>query len=283
MHRDCLVCGGDASEALFEKEGIPYHRCPNCDFAFSTPTTNANFATALDDYEPAYLAYLETSAEDEANFAAQLRWVEGFRSLRGHRVVDVGAGGGKLVRFLRSQDVDCHGIEPAKPLYEHFLRDDPCFSAETLDEFADRASEPLDAVLAFDVLEHVERPDLFFASAARVLGPDGMLFVSTPDRGSVLARLTRRRWHYYNKYHLSYFSRSTLGALARGHAFEERGFARLGRRKSVGYVMQYFVDFVLGGSLRVPRRLERLLVPINLHDTMYVAFARRAPEFTLAE
>ena len=276
MDRACLACGGETSEPLFEKEGIPYHRCPACDFAFSTPITNANFATALCDYEPAYLAYLEESAEDEANFAAQLRWVEGFCPLQGRRVLDVGSGGGKLVRFLRRRDVDCHGIEPAKPLYERFLQDDACFSAETLDAFAERAPESRDAVLAFDVLEHVERPDLFFAGAARVLGPDGMLFVSTPDRGSILARLTGRRWHYYNRYHLSYFSRSTLGALARRHGFEERGFARLGRRKSVGYVLQYFVDFVLGGSLRVPRRLERLLIPINLHDTMYVAFSRRA-------
>jgi hypothetical protein len=113
MDRACLTCGGETSERLFGKAGIPYRRCPACGLAFSTPTANANFATAL------------------------------------------------------------------------------------------------------------------------------------------CARAVR-------------------------HGFEKRGFARLGRRKSVGYVLQYFVDFVLGGRLRVPRRLERLLVPINLHDSMYVAFSRRA-------
>jgi len=38
-----------------------------------------------------------------------------------------------------------------------------------------------DAVTAFDVLEHVPRPELLLAEAARVLRPGGLLVGATPD------------------------------------------------------------------------------------------------------
>ena len=106
-----------------------------------------------------------------------------------------------------------------------------------------------------------------------------MLLISTPDVRSLLARLFRRRWHYYNRYHFSYLSRTTLAAIARRHGFGEVAFARLPRMKSLGYLFQYFVDFMAGGGrIRLPERVNAFVVPINLHDTMYVVFERLRDE-----
>jgi hypothetical protein len=93
---------------------------------------------------------------------------------------------------------------------------------------------------------------------------------------SVLARLTRRHWHYFNKYHLSYFSRATLGGLMARAGLREAGFARLPRSKSLGYLIRYARDFALRGRghPNVPDRLDDLRVSVNLFDTMYVAFQR---------
>lgn len=271
----CPLCC-DRVRQIFEKRGIRYHRCLACDFVFSTPSVNANLANELDEYEPAYLRYLAESVEDERNHAALLRWAERFCSVNGQRVLDVGCGSGKFVRFLRRADVDAYGLEPAAPLVSQFLADDPFFIHQTLEEYrADSAGEQFAVVFALDVIEHVERPDLFLRDASRLLRPGGTLFVSTPDVGSVFARVCGKRWHFYNRYHLSYLSSKTIGAMAARHGLREVGYAHLPRLRSVGYVLQYLADFVAGGGrIRIPDRVNRFVVPLNLFDTMSVAFQK---------
>ena len=70
--------------------------------------------------------------------------------------------------------------------------------------------------------------------ASALLRKGGLLLISTPDVGSVFARLSGKRWHYYNEYHLSYFSRITIRRLAAEAGLREVGFTRLPRLKSLG-------------------------------------------------
>jgi 2-polyprenyl-3-methyl-5-hydroxy-6-metoxy-1,4-benzoquinol methylase len=274
MRRSCSLCGDDRVRHIFDKADIPYFKCLACGFVFSRPATNANFENTIGDYEPAYLQYLEESVEDERTHVALLNWAEGFLPLEGKRVLDVGAGSGKFVRFLRRRRVEAHGIEPAAPLYSRFLADEPFFFSKSIEAFAEESEgDSFDVVFASDVMEHVERPDVFLCKVSRLLEPGGMLFVSTPDVESLLARVSRRHWHYFNKYHLSYLSRRTLGAAASQHGFREVGFSRLPRWKSTGYLLQYLADFVMGGNrIRLPGPWYEFVLPINLHDTMYLAF-----------
>ena len=181
------------------------------------------------------------------------------------------------MRFLRRKGVDAYGIEPAAPIFARFLADQPQFFALTIDEFADSPEAGrFSAVIACDVIEHVERPDRFLSKIASLLEPGGMLFISTPDVASVFARLCGSRWHYYNHYHLSYLSRTTIAQIAAGSRLEEVAFARLPRFRSLSYLIQYLADFVVGrGGFRAPARLDELAIPINLFDTMYVAFEKR--------
>ena len=275
----CPLCCTDRLQQIFKKQGIPYYRCLACDFVFSKPSVNANLTNELDEYEPAYLQYLAESAEDERNHTAFLHWVERFCSLHGQRVLDVGCGSGKFVRFLRRTGVEAFGVEPAAPLFSRFLANDPFFVHQTFEDYAvDSATKQFAAIFASDVIEHVERPDFLLRDASVLLRPGGTLFVSTPDVRSVVARVCGRHWHFYNRYHLSYLSRRTIGALAARYGLREVGYAHLPRFKSVGYALQYFADFVVGGgNIRLPDRLNRLIVSLNLFDTMSVVFQRMPP------
>lgn len=275
MPPGCPLCGGDAVRPRFVKDSIPYYRCTGCHFVFSCPARNANLGNALADYEPAYLRYLAPSPDDERNHAALLRWAEGIRPFGPERVLDVGAGSGKFVRYLRRRNIDAFGLEPAAPLYAHFLADEPIFFPRTLEEHHAQTREetPWGVLCAWDVIEHLEDPSTFLATAAAMLSPGGLLFLSTPDVGSLLARLSGRRWHYYNRYHLSYFSRRTLRQAAARHGLQEVAFARLTRWKSLRYLLEYLLGFGLGKKrARLPARLPDFSFPINLFDTMYVAF-----------
>ena len=161
----CPLCESDRVRKIFEKRGISYQRCLACEFVFSRPDTNPNLANTLEDYEPGYMEYLVESEVDERNHSALLRWVEHFFPIAGQKVLDIGCGVGKLVRFLRRRGIEAYGIEPAPALYSRFLAEEPFFFQQTIEEFADVSDrEEFQILFACDVIEHLEEPKGFLRS-----------------------------------------------------------------------------------------------------------------------
>ena len=115
----------------------------------------------------------------------------------------------------------------------------------------------------------------FFADIAALLGPGGVVFVSTPDVGSLTARAFGRRWHFYYPYHLSYFAPRTLARAAGPHGLRVLDCRHRGRVRSAGYMIRYAAEFIAGAAAPAwARWFDGRYVPINLFDTMYVALGR---------
>lgn len=272
----CPLCSSGRTGIAFTKDGIDYWSCGDCRFRFSTPDRNANLANEITDYEDAYLQYLAPDPGDAANFASLWKWMAGYARLESSRVLDVGAGSGKLVRCLRDRGVDAHGIEPSRALFERFLAGDPAFSCETIEGVAARPAT-FQIVTAFDVIEHVPDPVSFLRDIAAVLERGGVLFLSTPDVESLTARLFGRRWHFYYRYHLSYFGPRTLARAASPLGLRSIACSHRGRWRSIGYAARYAAEFVAGGRApRWARAFDRWLLPFNFFDTMSVVLRRDA-------
>jgi 2-polyprenyl-3-methyl-5-hydroxy-6-metoxy-1,4-benzoquinol methylase len=274
--RTCPLCGLGCAARLFTKQQTDYWECPTCSFRFSTPDRNPNLANILDEYEEAYLQYLSPDRSDEANFASVYRWMSRLAPLEGKPLLDVGAGSGKFVRYLRRRGVDARGIEPSRALFDRFLSGDDAFTCAAIDDSQPpTASFPV--VTAFDVIEHAPDPVAFLRGVASALEPGGAFFLSTPDVDSLTARALGRLWHFYYPYHLSYFGPRTLARAGEVHGLRVLDCRHRGRWRSVGYMIRYGAEFI--GDVDAPqwaRRFDRWYVPVNLLDTMYVAFRRDA-------
>jgi 2-polyprenyl-3-methyl-5-hydroxy-6-metoxy-1,4-benzoquinol methylase len=273
--RPCPLCGSGDAARIFTKREVDYWRCGRCTFQFATPDVNPNLTKELSGYEEAYLQYLADDSSDAVNFESLCGWMEEFTALEGRRLLDVGAGSGKLVRFLRRRSVDAKGIEPSRALFNRFLKDDPAFACATLDDLHAHERKAFDIITAFDVIEHVPDPVGFLGGIETLLAAGGTCFVSTPDVESLVARSFGRRWHFYYPYHLSYLGPRTLARAAALHGLQAIDSRHRGRLRSSAYMIRYGAEMILGARApRWARWFESRYLPVNLFDTMYVVLRR---------
>jgi SAM-dependent methyltransferase len=73
-----------------------------------------------------------------------------------------------------------------------------------------------DSVLAGELIEHLKEPERFVAEAQRVLKKNGVLIITTPNRNSLVNRMTRS---YYAPLHFSLFSVPELRKLLEKNGF----------------------------------------------------------------
>lgn len=271
----CPVCTAERARPAFPKDGIVYNRCGECGFVFARPRVNANLDSKIEDFDSAYLQYLEEDFAEGKDHARVVAWMKGHGFREEHRVLDLGCGGGKFVRRMRKQGIDARGLEPSDALYERFLKRDPAFEHGHVEQFSPKWAGAFDCVTAFDVIEHVTDPASFLRHAGRLLKPGGRLFLSTPDNGSFASLAFGKSWHYYHRFHLSMFSPATLRRLAKRTGLRWVTCTRIGRLRSLGYLTRYFFDYAL--RRQPPQwvaKLNNIDIPINLFDTMNVCLVK---------
>jgi len=112
----------------------------------------------------------------------------------GKRVLEIGAGGGEIIRTLRSSYESWVATDISQPrvkaLTEEF-KDDP--AVQILNHNIERERLPFkdnyfDMVLLIDIIEHIIDPIVALAEIHRTLTPQGRLIINTPN----IAKWTRR-------------------------------------------------------------------------------------------
>lgn len=114
------------------------------------------------------------------------RYMWAARVVEGRRVLDLGSGEGFGASILAGSathvvgiDVDERTVEHSKLNYGGANLEFHVGSALDLSTFEDGS---FGAVVAFEIIEHVQDQERVLDEVARVLGDDGILVVSTPDR-----------------------------------------------------------------------------------------------------
>jgi len=118
----------------------------------------------------------------------RLQWVDNHVGLAGKKVVDVGCGGGILAESMAERGAQVTGIDLSEKalkvarlhLLETGQRVDYQYVAA--EEFAARHEGEFDAVTCMEMLEHVPDPASIVQACARLIKPDGWVFLSTLNR-----------------------------------------------------------------------------------------------------
>ena len=141
------------------------------------------------------------------------------------------------------------------------------------------ASDSYRAVAICDVLEHLPDPGAAVDILSSLVEPGGVLYVTVPDAGSLVARVLGRHWWSILPMHLQYFTRSSIKRL-----LEERGFTvRAISSHAKVFSARYYAERLGGYSSMIERSISRVLdtsglssrlVSPNFHDRMEVLATR---------
>ena len=220
----CRLCGSNDYRRLVTKLGYDVVRCRRCGLVFVWPQP------APEDLEALYSsgAYHAEIDEAERRRYAERRMDEIERLVPpSGRLLDVGCSRGYLLEAARHRGWQAVGVEVNRHAAEIARSRGLEVHRGTLAD-APFPPESFDVVTAFDVIEHLPSPRAFLAQVHRLLRPDGLLVLTTPDIGGLVPRATYwlvartlGAWeHPTPPGHLVQFSRHTLAALLSRSGFE---------------------------------------------------------------
>ncbi len=221
------ICGADVEPRyLFAIDGYHHWRCRRCGLVINHPQPSDEVLAQI--YSDSYFDVTGRSVNPEGarqakikTFQRNYRWVAD-RLPRGAKVLDIGAGEGFAMEVARQLGFDPYGLELSESAYRQLVEKfgpDRVFHSN-IDDFD--TDVRFDLITMFDLIEHPRDPARVLAKAARMLRPGGYLLISTPDTGSLSARLMGRLWVHYKPEHLFYFNQRNMRTLLERHFDEIR-------------------------------------------------------------
>jgi SAM-dependent methyltransferase len=249
-------------------------RCQECTHVFANPAPVPSLIQSL------YSRVEDPDYEEEArgrgkNFRRILSRLDKLSTRKG-RLLDVGAATGILVRLAKEKGWEAEGIEPSAWAVR-FARDN--YGLNLIEESFEAAGlefETYSVVTMVDFIEHTARPLENLEKASRILAPDGILCLVTPDIASFTARLMGRRWWHFRPGHLSYFTSNSLEFLL-GRA----GFEILKKRKYSWTFSAYYLlsrKQALRYLIKNPRTAlfwKRIPIKLALADSLEIYAVKR--------
>jgi SAM-dependent methyltransferase len=209
----CPACGGSLAPA-----GGGLRRCAACGtgVAADAPPASAGLYAQPAERRLArpLAAALSVGTREQRRLLGPLE--------RGSRILDLGAGDGRLAASLAQSGHRVTAVEPFRAVPATpglgVLR-------ESVEE-VELPEQSFDAAVLWHVLEHLAEPHAVLERVRRWLVPGGRVLVGVPNVDSFQARLGGERWfHLDSQRHLVHFTPRGLAAV-----LERAGFTEVQRR-----------------------------------------------------
>lgn len=285
----CPACSGRRFKKEFLKKGFTYVSCDDCATLFANPRPRPEALTRFytdspsarfwvnEFFKPVAEARRKKIFRPRAKFIAEI--IEKRKKIT---VGDIGAGFGLFLEELREKlpGNRYYAIEPSKEMA------DIC-SAKKL-TVINRSFEDIDAekakfglLTAFELVEHLYDPALFFKKAHSLLDKKGLLFFTTLNfQGFDIQLLWERSKSIMPPHHLNFFSPFSIEPLMKKTGFKVMEISTPGRLdwdivegmiKKEGVSLGRFWDnFAKGGAQKAKAELQEWIIKNRLSSHMRI-------------
>ena len=271
----CRICGTSNVAAWATIRGKLHMRCRNCQLIWvHAETVDRDREAAA--YRVDNNVFITNGNNnyyfDDSNLLSaesKLKWIMQYAPA-GSRLLDAGANFGHFLKIAqRVYNVLGFDISPMAVAWsqKHLGVPNRVGSIYALDE---DFSPAFDLITCWDVIEHLQEPEEALRELHKALKPEGYLFLSTPDAGSVVARLLGRRWHYLDPtQHLTLFNRSNLARLLKSTGYKVLGIRAVGHYYRVRYIVDR-LTYLYKKRVVHPTRQENVLVRFVLERRLKI-------------
>ncbi|MEI8176363.1 MAG: methyltransferase domain-containing protein [Candidatus Omnitrophota bacterium] len=220
----CNLCGKDHYEVLYKSKEMPrpggYRitesaftmperivKCLGCGLAYVNPRKEPE--EIHQDYRE--MVDEEYQAEEKGRRLSARIILKRLRKFkRKGKLLDIGCATGLLLDEAAQQGWDPYGVELSKWSVDYAKTR---FGINIYNGALDKAGFKhnfFDAVVLQDSIEHLTDPKQTLMEIRRILKPDGVLCISTPNIDSFVSKILRGKWWGINQSHLYYFTQKTL-------------------------------------------------------------------------
>jgi 2-polyprenyl-3-methyl-5-hydroxy-6-metoxy-1,4-benzoquinol methylase len=216
----CPLCAGWRFEELFVKRGETFVRCLECTLMMINPQPElaATSATYDEHYSEAYIRKAGKKLKRCAAWTKRLQR----RFKADGRWLDVGCSAGFVVKAAQDLGFDAHGVE-VEPAAVRWGQDTLNLANLRCGYLHEQhyASEHFNVISLYDVIEHVPDLNNLVREIYRILAPDGIIEIRTPDVGHWRTPRDLSNWKEVKpSEHLYYFNAKTLVKLFAAHRFQ---------------------------------------------------------------
>ena len=192
---------------------------------------------------------------------------------------DIGSSVGFLLNAARSH-FEAFGVEPSrwavsrgKELFNLGI------AQGAIEEFS-FDGESFDVIAMVDVVEHLDNPRESLKKAYELMRPGGMLYLVTPDFGSLSSKIMGRFWWGLRPAHLYYFTRKTMRRMLDALGFDVVEMKSYGRIFTLHYWLSRIKNYPRIYSKLIKCVIDTLnvrnkMVYINTRDSMEVVAQKR--------
>lgn len=188
MDHCCCICREPDNSAFFkEVDGHHLLKCKNCKLIFSKdlPATQETFfkdsqkqdnsveywstPRLFDQFYHVFLHFFDERLERMKKYGVE----------KGD-VLDIGTGYGLWADYLKKRGFNVDGIE-ITPEIADYANETYNLSVEATSIEAFQSNRKYDAIFLFDVLEHLEEPEIILQKIKGWLKPHGILYIQVPN------------------------------------------------------------------------------------------------------
>jgi len=201
--------------------GIQIWICKKCNFVFVYPIPSIK--TQKEYYDQSHKSGLyKIHSDDDVPIRMKLnnkRFEELIHYNPKGNILDVGCASGFFLDVSAKNGMATFGIELSSDAANKARKNHKNIFNGPLED-ANYPNAFFDIVTIYDIIEHVLDPNSTIKEVSRIIKPDGIIVITTPDISSWHARLLGKRWGMITPLeHLFYFSPNTIRLLLEKHDF----------------------------------------------------------------
>ena len=209
----CNICGSENYTLFLKLENCKFVKCLSCGLVYQNPQP------VFDDLRLRYnSSYFKYELKNEENFFNLMKLglkdinfdnisLETFEN---NNFLDIGCATGMLLEYMKGKGWIVQGVDICRESAEFGMKERNIDISIGILEEANFPDSFFSVIHFSHVIEHVPDPRSFLLEVYRILSPDGMAVITTPNVSGFQARLFGKNWRSAISDHLFLFSKTTL-------------------------------------------------------------------------